>query len=65
MAEFVLGFRDLADRLGPEVVGEPEADERSLHDVDGSVVLAVQPTTNGVMIYVPGGSPAFFPKAAE
>ena len=63
MADFKLGFKDLAGALGPDVVGEPETDEKTLKNSDGSNVLTVQSTTKGVLFYMDGGSPKFFPKA--
>ena len=63
MASFKLGFADLAAALGAGVVGDPETDEKTLHDRDGSNVLTVQSTTKGVMFYMDGGSPKFLPKA--
>lgn len=65
MAEFQQGFATLAAVLGYDVVGEPEADEKTLHDPDGSVVLAIQPTTLGMMLWVPGGQPKFLAAAPK
>lgn len=64
MAEFVLGFKDIADRLGKDVIGEPEVDERTLKNPDGSNVLTVQKTTKGLMVYMDGGQPIFLPGKA-
>lgn len=61
MPEFRLGFKDLADYLGQQTVGEPEHDERTLRNPDGSQVLTVQSTTRGLMVYCEGGQPAFLP----
>jgi hypothetical protein len=46
VAEYVLGFRDLAERLGPAVVGEPLEDEAHV-----TPWLAVQFTSRGIMLY--------------
>lgn len=56
MAEFVFGFKDLAERLGPEVVGEPVEDET--YFPDGSHSLQV--TTTGMMVYSKEGNKAGF-----
>lgn len=61
MPEYVLGFRDLADRLGRDVVGEPQVDERTLKNPDGGSVITVQMTTRGLMVYMEGGQPMFIP----
>lgn len=53
MAEFILGFKTLADTLGADVVGTPLADEY----VNGPTTR--QPTTKGEMIWTSGG-PALF-----
>lgn len=66
MAQYVLGFKDLAERLGASVVGEPEMDEASIViEVDmvdrPTKVYTFQTTTTGRMEYVTGGQPKFYP----
>jgi len=61
MPEYVLGFKELAERLGTEVVGDPQVNQDTLHDPDGSDILTVQTTTKGVFFYQPGASPVFLP----
>lgn len=46
MPDFVLGFREVAERLGSGVVGEPLEDEQRV-----SPSVAVQFTRKGVMVY--------------
>lgn len=55
MAEFRYGFKDLAERLGREVVGEPLMDEQYIGDA-----FSVQFTTRGVMIYHKAANRAHF-----
>lgn len=56
MPEFHFGFKDLADRLGADVAGEPVSDETYL-----SEDVSVQFTTTGVMMYTKSGNtPHFF-----
>lgn len=57
--EFRLGFKNLADRLGEYVVGEPETDEFSI-PLGGGKHWAIQFTTKGRMEYVTGGQPRFY-----
>lgn len=64
MAAFVLGFKSLAEHLGADVVGEPEVDEKTLKNPDGSNVITVQLTTKGVMVYMDGAQPIFLPGKA-
>jgi hypothetical protein len=61
---FRLGFGDLAERLGHEVVGSPQMDEASL-PIGGGKVLTFQVTTKGMMVYVTGGQPIFLPAQLE
>lgn len=61
MPEYVLGFKELAERLGADVVGDPQINQDTLHNPDGADVLTVQTTTKGVMFYQPGASPVFLP----
>lgn len=58
MPEFKQGFKDLADRLGKFVVGEPQMDEVSIN-VGGGKFYAIQITTKGQMVYVTGSIPIF------
>lgn len=51
MPVYALGFKELADNLGKDVVGEPLSDEQK--------ALTVQATTQGYMLYAPGGHPMF------
>ncbi len=60
MPEFILGFKDLADQLGPDVVGEPVEDEQ--YFPDGSHSL--QMTTKGLMVYSKTGNTTHFLPAA-
>lgn len=53
MAEFVLGFRALADSLGAAVVGVPLADEYQCGPTTR------QPTSTGECVWTPGGQPLF------
>ena len=46
MPEYVLGFRELAERLGRDLVGEPLEDEERV-----APWLAVQFTSQGMMVY--------------
>lgn len=46
MAEFRFGFKDIADKLGPAVVGEPVMDEKYVGDK-----FSLQITTKGVMLH--------------
>jgi hypothetical protein len=56
MPEFHFGFKDLADKLGPTVVGEPVSDETYL-----SEDVSIQFTTTGMMMYTKSGNtPHFF-----
>lgn len=48
MVQFKYGFKILADQLGAEVVGEPEAEQWDEATSEGTV-LHVQPTTKGRM----------------
>ncbi len=57
MPEYKLGFKTLADQLGPDVVGDP-LDDETYFDAKHSF----QTTTNGLMWYVVGGQPFFLPK---
>ncbi len=54
--EFIFGFKDLAERLSPDVVGDPVEDEG--YFPDGSHSLQV--TTKGVMIYSKEGNQSGF-----
>jgi len=56
MAEFLFGFKDLADRLGAGVVGDPIEDEH--YFPDGKTSL--QQTTRGLMVYSKEGNQAGF-----
>lgn len=49
-AEFVMGFKKLADRLGPDVVGQPLENQDYITTKLGGE-LAIQFTTTGVMLY--------------
>lgn len=62
MAEFILGFKELADKLGEEVVGKPVTDEFNLgwYD-DDNVVGRAQITTKGLMVWAPDGPALFLP----
>jgi hypothetical protein len=60
MAEYVLGFRDLAERLGRGVVGEPLEDEERV-----APWLALQLTSRGVMVYSARANRAGFLPFAE
>ena len=54
--EFVLGFKDLANRLGKDVVGTPVESEH--YGPDGTT--GIQTTTKGVMWYSKVGNQAGF-----
>lgn len=56
MPEFLFGFKDLAERLGADVVGEPVEDEH--YFPDGKTSL--QQSTRGVFIYSKEGNAAGF-----
>lgn len=51
---FVLGFGELQEQLGTEVMGFPVEDEHPAHDAD-----AVQRTTTGLAVYRRGEAPSF------
>lgn len=50
--QYVLGFADLAARLGADVVGAPTENERQ-------ALVTVQATSKGMMFYEPGKQPRF------
>lgn len=56
MAEFIFGFKDLADKLGESKVGTPVEDEH--YFPDGKTSL--QQTTRGLMVYSKAGNEAGF-----
>lgn len=58
--QFVLGFKELAERLGAEVVGEP-AMEAATIPTDSQDGLTFQITTKGIMIYTPDAPCMFLP----
>lgn len=60
VAEFVLGFKDLAVSLGKRVVGDPLTNQFTTVMGDG-VEVTEQFTTKGKMTYTPGGQPFFLP----
>lgn len=58
--EFLLGFKDLADRLGPAIVGAPVTDEFNVGAGPTSGAGAtLQVTSTGLMVYASGGAPGF------
>lgn len=57
MPSFNFGFKDIADALGPDVVGSPITDEQPFNPAE----LTVQYTNRGVMLYhKPSNTPLFF-----
>lgn len=57
---FELGFKDLADALGGDVVGEPVTDEFPIGDgPDSGTGATLQVTTQGVMVYASGAGARF------
>lgn len=52
---YVLGFRELAEYFGRDLVGDPLADEH------GESWFRIQPTTRGLLFYADGGHPMFVP----
>lgn len=54
--QFRLGFKDLADRLGKGVVGDPTEEETYFDPFH-----SIQTTTKGLMWYQKGGQPMFLP----
>ncbi|MGH2362428.1 MAG: hypothetical protein ACRDGM_18040 [bacterium] len=61
MPKFVLGFKDVADRFGHDVVGDPVADEENFNPAD----WRVQRTTKGLLLWHKSGvvQPGFVPFA--
>lgn len=59
MAEYVLGFKGLADRLGSAVVGDPLENEQDVGP------YSVQMTTRGVMLYSRAANSALFLPAVQ
>ncbi len=59
--EFIFGFKDLAERLGTDTVGEPIEDEHYFPDGQTSL----QQTTKGLMVYSAEGNQAGFLPFAE
>src|SRR4051794_17965999 len=55
MPEFVLGFKALADKLGPNVVGDPLQDQIQVDEN-----YALQMTTLGLLWFSRGGNQAHF-----
>lgn len=66
MAEFQLGFKDLADKLGSDKVGKPITDEFNFGIDDfGNDVGRAQITSKGLMIWASGMEPIFLPAITE
>lgn len=59
MAQFVLGFKTLADRLGKDVVGEPQEDQ-DYQVLKNGGEIAYQFTDKGFMVYSKKANRSFF-----